>query len=40
LGGGRQWGGGWGGEHPYRRGGGGIRGMFAREPGKGITLEM
>jgi len=25
-------GGGWGGE--------GIRGMFARKPGKGITLEM
>jgi len=33
-------GGGWGGEHPYRRGGGGIRGMLARKPGKGITLEM
>jgi len=33
-------GGGWGGEHPRRRGGGGIRGMFARKPGKGITLEM
>jgi len=33
-------GGGWGGEQPYRRGGGGIRGMFARKPGKGITLEM
>jgi len=31
-------GGGWGGEHPYRRGVG--RGMFARKPGKGITLEM
>jgi len=29
-----------GGEHPYRRGGGGMRGMFARKPGKGITLEM
>ena len=23
-----------------RRGGGGIRGMFARKPGKVITLEM
>jgi len=32
--------GGWGGEHQYRRGGGGIRGMFARKPGKGITLKM
>jgi len=26
-------GGGWGGEHPYRRGGGGVRGMLARWPG-------
>jgi len=33
-------GGGWGGEHPYRRGGGGVRGMLARKPGKGITFEM
>jgi len=33
-------GGGWGGEHPQRRGGGGVRGMLARKPGKGITLEM
>jgi len=33
-------GGGWGGEHPKRRGGGGIRGMMAWKPGKGITFEM
>jgi len=33
-------GGGWGGEHPYRRGGGGVRGMFARKPEKGIKIEM
>jgi len=33
-------GGGWGGEHPYRRGGGGVRGMLAPKPGKGITFEM
>jgi len=33
-------GGGWGGEHPYRRGGGGVRGMLAQKPGKGITFEM
>jgi len=25
---------------PIRKGRGGIRGMFARKPGKGITLEM
>jgi len=31
---------GWGGEHPYRKGGGGIRGMLAWKPGKGITFEM
>jgi len=31
-------GGGLGGEHPKGRGG--ERGMFARKPGKGITLEM
>jgi len=33
-------GGGWGGEHPYRRGGRGVRGMFAWKPGKVITIEM
>jgi len=33
-------GGGWGGEHPYRRGGGGVRGMSAWKPGKVITIEM
>jgi len=33
-------GGGWGGEHPYRRGGEGIRGMLAWKPGKGIIIEM
>jgi len=33
-------GGEWGGEHPYRRGRGGFREMFARKPGKGITIEM
>jgi len=33
-------GGGWGGEHPYRRGGRGVRGMLAWKPGKGITFEM
>jgi len=33
-------GGRWGWEHPKRRGGGGIRGMFAQNPGRGITLEM
>jgi len=33
-------GGGWGGEHPYRRGVGGVRGMLTRKPGKGITIEM
>jgi len=32
--------GGWGGEHPHRRGGGGVRGMLAWKPGKGITIEM
>jgi len=32
-------GGGWRGEHPYRRGGGGARGMLARKPRKGITFE-
>jgi len=29
-----------GGEHPYRRGGGGVRGLIDRKPGKGITFEM
>jgi len=33
-------GGGWGGEHPYRRGGGEVRGMLVRKPGKGIIFEM
>jgi len=33
-------GGWWGGEHLYRRGGGGIRGMLAWKPRKGITFEM
>jgi len=33
-------GGGWGGEHPYRRGEGGVRGMFAWKPGKVVTIEM
>jgi len=31
---------GWGGEHPYRRGGGRVRGMLAWKPRKGITIEM
>jgi len=31
---------GWGGEHPYRRGGAGVRGMLAPKPGKGITFKM
>jgi len=31
---------GWGGEHPYRRGRRGVRGMFAWKLGKGITIEM
>jgi len=30
--------GGWGGEHPYRRGGGGVRGMLAQKLGKRITI--
>jgi len=29
-----------GGEHPYRRGAGGVRGMLAWKPGKGVTIEM
>jgi len=33
-------GGGWEGEHPYRRGAGGTRRMLAWKPGKGITIEM
>jgi len=33
-------GGGWGGEHPYRRGEGGVRGLMDRNPGKGIAFEM
>jgi len=33
-------GGGWGWEHPYRRGRGGVRWMFARKPGSGIIIEM
>jgi len=33
-------GGGWGGEHPSKRGGRGVRGLLAHKPGKGITLEM
>jgi len=31
---------GWRGEYLYRRGGRGIRGMFAWKPGKVITIEM
>jgi len=33
-------GGGWGGEHPYRRGGEKVKGMLAWKPGRGITIEM
>jgi len=33
-------GGGWGEEHPYRRGEGGARGMLAWKPGKRITIKM
>jgi len=29
---------GWGGEHPYRMGGAGVRVMLAWKPGKGITF--
>jgi len=32
--------GGWGGEQSYRRGGVGVRGMLARKPGRGLTIEM
>jgi len=31
---------GWGGEHKYRKGGEGVRGMLAQNPGSGITIEM
>jgi len=27
-------------EHPYRRGGEGVRGLMDRKPGKGITFKM
>jgi len=30
----------WGGEHLYRRGGEGVRGMLAWKPGKGIIIEI
>jgi len=33
-------GGGWGGEHLYRRGWGGVGGMLAWKPGRGIAIEM
>jgi len=33
-------GGGWGSEHPHRRGGGGVNWMLAWNPRKGITFEM
>jgi len=33
-------GGRWRGEHTHRRGVGGVRGMLASKPGKGITIEM
>jgi len=33
-------GGEWGGEHPNIRGVGGVRGMLAQKPGKGIATEM
>jgi len=32
--------GGWGGEHPHRKGDRGVREMLAWKPGKGIILEM
>jgi len=32
--------GGLGGEHTYRMGGVGVRGMLAWKPGNGITFEM
>jgi len=31
---------GWGGEHTYRRGVGGVSGMLAWKPGRGITIKM
>jgi len=40
VGGGVVMGGGWGGEHPYRRGGGEVMGMLAWKLGKGITIKM
>jgi len=40
LGGDGNGGGGWGGEHPFRRGGGEARGLMDRKLGKGITFEM
>jgi len=33
-------GGGWGGEHTYRREGGGASGILAWKLGKGIAIEM
>jgi len=33
-------GGGWEGEHPYRRGGGGVRGMLDWKPRKGVIFEI
>jgi len=33
-------GGGWGGDHPLRRGEGGVRGMLAWKQGRGITMGM
>jgi len=30
---------GWGGELPYTRGGGGVRGMLAQNPGREITIK-
>jgi len=40
LGGRAAMGGGDGEGNTHKEGGGGIRGMFAWKPGKGITLEM
>jgi len=31
---------GWVGEHPYRTGGAGVRGMLAWKLGRGITIEI
>jgi len=33
-------GGEWGGEHAYRRGERGVRGLMGTKPGKGVTFEM